>query len=305
MRELHLPECTIRSYDAGEGEPLVLVHGMLTNANVWRKLVERLRDDHRCLTLDLPMGGHLIPVGAVDLSPAGQAQLVVQALDAWGLERVVLVGSDTGTAVVQEIAASHPERVAGLVLTSGDFDRNSPAALFRVVPLIGWIPGAAWVYLAPGYLRPLQRLPLAYGWLAKRAQDPQAVASYFLPTLQSRAIHRDFRRFMRGYRSKYARSAARRLHRYRGPSLIAWSREDRLFPPRHAERLVGLLPGSSLTWIDDSYTLSAEDQPDRLAEAIRGFLRDRAPQDPTRAAQPVLDGTGPADELTTTGPGAA
>jgi len=271
MRELHLTDCTLRGYDTGEGDPLVFVHGMLTNANVWRKLVHRLSFDHRCLTLDLPMGGHVVPVGLDDLSPAAIADLVVQALDVWGLDRATLVGSDTGTAVCQLVATSVPERVGRLILTSGDFRRNSPAALFKCVPPLGWIPGAAFAYLLPGYVRPLQRLPLAYGWLAKRAQDPDAVDSYFLPTLQDREIRRDFRAFLRGYRSKHAEAAAAALGRVQAPALIAWSREDRLFPPGHAEELARLLPNASLEWIDDSYALSAEDQPDHLARAIMAF----------------------------------
>jgi pimeloyl-ACP methyl ester carboxylesterase len=285
MRELHLNGCTLRGYEAGEGEPLLFVHGMLTNANVWRKLVDRLQDRYRCLTLDLPMGGHLVPVGDQDLSPTGIAGLVVQALDAWRLERVTIVGSDTGTAVCQVVATTAPERLNRLILTSGDFRSNSPAALFQGVPPLGWIPGAAWVYLLPGYLRPLQRLPLAYGWLAKRPQDPDAVDSYFLPTLQDAGIHRDFRAFLRGYRRRHAEAAANALGAFDRPALIAWSREDRLFPPRHAEELAHLLPDARLTWIDDSYTLSAEDQPDALAAAVAEFL-ERTP-----AAGPALTTT--------------
>lgn len=272
MRELQLADCVLRGYEAGEGEPLVFVHGMLTNANVWRKLVHRLSNRHRCLTLDLPMGGHLVPVGLDDLSPSANGELVLQALDAWGLERATFVGSDTGTAVCQLIATTAPERVEGLVLTSGDFGKNSPAALFKGVPPLGWIPGAAYGYLVPGYIRPLQRLPLAYGWLAKRPQDPDAVDSYFLPTLKDREIRRDFATFLRGYRSRHAVAAASALGRVTAPALVAWSREDRLFPSRDGEELARRLPHATLAWIDDSYTLSAEDQPDRLAAVVAEFM---------------------------------
>ena len=42
--------------------PIVFVHGLLVNANLWRKVVERLAPDFRCITLDLPLGSHTLPM---------------------------------------------------------------------------------------------------------------------------------------------------------------------------------------------------------------------------------------------------
>ncbi len=53
-------------------------------------------------------------------------------------------------------------------------------------------------------------------------------------------------------------------------------KEDRFFPTRHAEELAAILPGARLEWIEDSYTFSPEDQPDRLAELLAGFVRESA-----------------------------
>ena len=36
----------------------MFVHGLLVNANLWRKVVERLSPDFRCIALDLPLGSH-------------------------------------------------------------------------------------------------------------------------------------------------------------------------------------------------------------------------------------------------------
>jgi pimeloyl-ACP methyl ester carboxylesterase len=277
MRELRVSHGIVRSYEAGSGEPVVFVHGMLTNANVWRKLVERLAPAMRCITLDLPMGGHLAPLPGADLSPSGIAETVVEALDALGLERATIAGNDSGNAVSQIVAVRHPERVERLILTSGDFRENSPAKLFRWVPVLGMAPGLAYFYLLPGYIRPLQRMPIAYGWLAKHRGDPQAVDTYFLPTLKSRAIRDDYKRFALGYRNKHAIAAARELHRFERPTLIAWSREDKLFPGRDGIELSQLLPDARLRWIDDSYGLSPDDNPEQLADAVLDFMQARRP----------------------------
>ena len=58
--------------------------------------------------------------------------------------------------------------------------------------------------------------------------------------------------------------------------LLAWAPEDRFFPFAHAERLADLLPDARLERIEDSRTFVSEDQPQRLAELIAGFVREPA-----------------------------
>jgi pimeloyl-ACP methyl ester carboxylesterase len=84
---------------------------------------------------------------------------------------------------------------------------------------------------------------------------------------------------------RHTLQAAERFGKFDRPALIAWSREDRFFPRRHAERLAEALPNARLAWIDDAYTLVSEDQPERLAELIAAFIREpaaRAPATPGR-----------------------
>src|SRR3712207_3569553 len=86
-RELQLPQGTIRYHDVGSGAPLVLVHGALVNANLWRKVVPLLAPDFRCVALELPLGSHVRPMPAqADLSPPALADLVADAVEALGIE---------------------------------------------------------------------------------------------------------------------------------------------------------------------------------------------------------------------------
>ena len=60
----------IAYFEAGSGAPIVFVHGLLVNANLWRKVVERLSPDFRCIALDLPLGSHTLPMPeGADLAP--------------------------------------------------------------------------------------------------------------------------------------------------------------------------------------------------------------------------------------------
>src|SRR4051794_4733607 len=111
-RQLDLPGGPIRVHERGEGQAVVLVHGLLVNANLWRKVVPRLADKARVIALDLPLGAHAeaMPAGT-DLSPPAFGDLIADAIAALGLEDVTLVGNDTGGGLVQIAVSRHPERI--------------------------------------------------------------------------------------------------------------------------------------------------------------------------------------------------
>lgn len=276
-RTLDLPGGRIRVHETGRGEPIVFVHGLLVNANLWRKVVEPLAKDFRCVALDLPLGSHAVPVGdGADLNPPALAALIAQALEALEFEHVTLVGNDTGGALCQMVVTGHPERVGRLVLTSCDYRDNFPPAAFRPLKGLVRIPGLTQAILHSLRPRAPRRLPLAFGWLTKRPIDPMAEDTYVLAGLTDRGVREDLRRLLPTIHPRHTREAADRLHTFSRPALIAWAKEDRFFPPRHAEELAESLPDSRLEWIEDSYTFSPEDQPARLAELVAAFVRDTA-----------------------------
>jgi len=136
------------------------------------------------------------------------------------------------------------------------------------------IPGALKLLLAPMRFRFPRYLPFAFGWLMRSKLEPAVGDSHVLPILTEKAIARDFARFMIGFDPRYTLEAIEKLKSYDRPVLIAWSRDDRFFPPAHAERLAADIPGARLEWIEDAYTFSMEDQPERLTELIAGFVRE-------------------------------
>jgi pimeloyl-ACP methyl ester carboxylesterase len=266
----------IRAHVKGDGPPIVFVHGVLVNANLWRKVVPRL-DGFKRVTLDLPLGSHLeaMPKGA-DLRVPALANLIADALEALELDSVTLVGNDTGGGLSQVVAVSRPERIGALVLTSCDAFENFPPRFFRIVLAPAAIPGAIPLVFGGMRLRPLRRLPIAYGWLSNKPIDPEADDSYVLPVLTRGPIRRDLRRVLAGIDPRYTIDAALKLTKWDRPTLIAWSANDRFFPPAHGERLAKLIPGARFELIDNARTFSAEDQPERLAALIAAFARERS-----------------------------
>ena len=277
-RELDLQQGRLRVFEAGAGTPIVFVHGLLVNANLWRKVVPRLSPDFRCVTLDLPLGSHTLPMPeSADLSAYGLADLIADAIEALGLEDVTLVGNDTGGALSQMVVTRRPERIGRLVLTSCDYRDNFPPPMFAYLGLAARIPGALKLLTAPMRFRAPRQLPIAFGWLVKRPIDRQAEDSYVLAGAAVPGVQDDVKRVIPGLDKRYTNEAADKLGSFEKPALIAWSREDKFFKPAHAEALAQDLPNARLEWIDDARTFASEDQPERLAELIAGFVREPSP----------------------------
>src|SRR6185312_11038531 len=90
-KEIDLPAGRIRYREAGEGKPVVFIHGFV---------VDSLSDRFRCLAPDWPMGAQQIAMSPdADLSPYGIAALVNSFLEALDLEDVTIVGNDSGGAM--------------------------------------------------------------------------------------------------------------------------------------------------------------------------------------------------------------
>lgn len=267
----------IRAHVTGDGPTIVFVHGALVNANLWRKVVPRL-DGLERVTLDLPLGSHLEPMPKdADMRPPALADLIADSLEALELDDVTVVGSDTGGGLTQILAVSRPQRIGALVLTSCDAFENFPPRFFRIVLAPARIPGAIPIAFGGLRARAVRRLPIAYGWLTNEQIDPDAEDSYVLPALTNKGVARDVRRLMRGLDSKYTIDAALKLAGWDRPALIAWSENDRFFPPEHGERLAKIIPGARFEQIDDARTFSAEDQPERLAGMIGAFVEEALP----------------------------
>src|SRR2546423_4976929 len=113
-----LPQGDVRYYERGSGRPVVFVHGVITNAQLWRKVVPGVAEaGFRCIAPDWPLGAHEIPMRAdADLTPAGNAEVIADFLEALDLRDVILVANDTGGALTQLMLSRRPERVGRVVL---------------------------------------------------------------------------------------------------------------------------------------------------------------------------------------------
>jgi pimeloyl-ACP methyl ester carboxylesterase len=275
MPQLDLTAGTLEYSDSGgDGPTLVLLHGLLMDASLWDDVIADLSVDHRCVAPTLPFGAHRHSMKPdADLSLPGIARLVAELLDRLGLDDVTLIDNDTGGALVQLLAVAGDPRVGRIVLASCDaFDNFPPGLTGKVLFATRRLPSVLFgLFMQQMRLRPIRRLPVAFGWLTKRGDG--ATARWIRPILNQTDIRRDTVRVLRAAAAdrQLLLRAAPGLANYDPPALVAWASEDRVMPLEHGRRLAELLPNSTLVEIPDSYTLIPLDQPGQLANAVRTF----------------------------------
>lgn len=278
VTSIQLSTGTIEYEDSGGDRPVVmLLHGFLMDASLWDGVIADLAVDHRCLAPTLPLGAHRHAMRAdADLSLPSIARLAAEFLDRLDLGNVTLVGNDTGGALVQLLICTDATRIDRIVLASCDaFDNFPPGLTGRALVLAGKLsPTMFGLFMQPMRLKPLRRLPIAFGWLTKRGDA--ATNRWMKPVLHQPEIRQDAVRMLRTVSAEPnpLLKAAESLTTFDRPALIVWAQEDRVMPPDHGRRLADALPQGRLVEIPDSYTLIPQDQPAKLAQLIREFTHE-------------------------------
>jgi len=275
-REIELSAGTISYQDTGGDGPVVLfVHGLLASGMLWAAVVPRLAADARCIVPELPLGAHKRPMKPdAELSPRSVAAMLAELIDKLDLHEVTVVGNDTGGAICQLLVTEHPQRIGRLVLTPCDaFEHFFPPA-FKPMQLAAKIRGGLALTIQPVRIRAIRNSPIGFGWLSKRGIPDEAIDDALGTYFGNKAVRRDTEKFVRNVSKKDTLAAAERLRDFDRPALLAWAREDKFFKVKLAERLLERLPNGRLELIDDSYTFVPIDQPERLAELIREFVRE-------------------------------
>lgn len=273
--EIALPQGRLRYHDRGSGPAILFSHGWLANANLWRHVVARLADRHRCIVPDLPLGAHLVPMGAaLDGTPNGIGRLLNDLVDALELGSIVLVGNDSGGAYAQIATAQRPERVAHLVLNACEtpYDPFPPTA-FDGLKLAASAPESLAALLAPLRDRAVRHGPAAFGGLVKHPIDEAVSDSYALPILEIPGIADDAARVMAAASRDFVAPAGERLIAgYSGPVTFIWPTEDRFFSLPNVRRYAGELQRAAVELVENAYAFTPEDQPARFAELLATAL---------------------------------
>ena len=273
MRQVRLSAGTVEYDDSGgDGPVLVFLTGAFVGATLWRHVVADLRQDHRCVVLEVPLGAHRIPMRPdADLSSRGLAALVAEFLGLLDLRAVTLIGCDWGGA--QLVAAYHAERLSRLVLMPQEsFDNFPPGLPGRLLHLSSKVPGATLIALQTLRIRGLRRSPVNFGLLSTRPVPDDFMDACLAPSLRSAGVRRDMLKYLRATRRGEYEQVAAKLGDFTGPALVLWAPQSRMMRSENGKRLTQALPHGRLVEVPDSFTLMPEDQPQACAAEIRSFI---------------------------------
>ncbi|WP_157909348.1 alpha/beta fold hydrolase [Acinetobacter piscicola] len=272
QKTIQLPCGAINLRENGKGYPVIFLHGIVTNSLVWRHVVAGLGSEVRCIVPDLPLGSHKSALPNTDLSIPGIAQIVVDLLDSLNIEHAVIVGNGYGGDIAQVIAAKYPERISGLVLIATNAFDSDPWTVKLLGKVAALLSHAKILQTFALKSKIVQRLPIAYGGVTKRAIPQEIMVDYLSPLQCDPLVYKDLLRFFEELSPSYLAEYSPMLAEYKKPSLLIWPREEKFFPAEGAVRLAKTLPHCSLEIVDDAYAWVPEDNPNALVRLLTEFL---------------------------------
>jgi pimeloyl-ACP methyl ester carboxylesterase len=264
-----------RYLTAGEGPPLLLLHGVGDNALDWQWVMPTLARTYRVYAPDLPgSGGSAKPLA--DYSPAFFTRFVAAFLDALGVERAAVVGNSLGGLVGLRLALSEPERVTALgLVSSASLGREVTYAL-RSLALPGYGKLAvAWGKRRPGAAqRALGRSALLFArpWRVPRKWLKEQYRLARLPGfLEAQLATVRAQVGLKGQREVLVD----RLPQLQRPTLIVWGTRDRVLPYSQGQEAVAHLPEGALQLIPECGHSPQVEQPERFASGLGEFLNEK------------------------------
>ena len=264
--------------EAGQGPPLVLIHGIAEAAWVWESIIPALARAHRVVAPDLLGHGHSSkPRG--DYSLGNQATLIRDLMISLDMDRATLIGHSLGGGITMQFAYQYPERCQRMVLIDSGGLGQDVTFMLRSLGL----PGADLVapLVLSGTVKNL--IQGAIGWLGRRGlkaglghralwrsyaglTEP-ATRAAFIATVRAVIDQR-------GQRV----SALERLYLARAmPTMLLWGEKDRIIPVSHALTAHREMPGSRLEIVTGAGHFVQMETPDRVAELILDFLATTRP----------------------------
>lgn len=259
-----------RVEEHGVGDPVVLVHGLGTDASAWDRIVPLLASNYRVLTVDLPgyaLNSHVDYVPHADDLAAGLDALLAR-LD---IASAVFVGHSFGGAVSLITAHHYPSRCAGLALIApGGFG----VELNPVVPLMGTRAGAAMLraLYAPRAARTIERIAAR---VESRSVGSRVRIAELMETYDRLRTRKAREQFQASVRESMALNSdidrTQIVINARIPVLVLWGREDRVLPPWQAKNVSSMLPWSTVRMLDGVGHTPHRSTPDAVVREIEAF----------------------------------
>lgn len=254
----------IRYVRKGQGETVVLIHGLASSIFTWADMIDPLSREFDVIALDLPGFGGSSQPG--DLSFDDTVVAVLGLMDALGVSKGHLVGNSMGGAISLVIAARHPERVDHLVIVdSAGLDLKERALPLTVQLLASGTAGAIADHV------PVRR-SLTLATLRQLVHDPsrvtdERVREYVAPLLRPGALT-SIRSLLLSRRDQ---GVEEDLAAIRAPTLVVWGRFDPWLPESHGDRFARAIKGARKVVLETGH-MPQEEKPADMARLLGEFF---------------------------------
>jgi pimeloyl-ACP methyl ester carboxylesterase len=274
--EIHGHQVAFRR--AGQGDTILLIHGMAGSSRTWREVMPALAVHHQVVAPDLiGHGASGKPPG--DYSLGAFASSLRDLLDVLGIDRVTVVGQSLGGGVAMQFAYQFPERCDRLVLVSSGGLGREVSWMLRALSL----PGAEFVLpvVAPAFV--CERGNTVSRWLRDHGFRQDRAAEMW-DAYSSLSVGENRNAFLRTLRAVVdpggqAIDASDRLYLTEArPTLIIWGDDDSIIPVSHAYAAHVAMPNSRLEIFEGvGHFPQVEDAP-RFVEVLESFLASSQPE---------------------------
>lgn len=279
---------------AGEGDPVLLLHGWPQNWWQWHKVMPALAAEHRILAADLR------GLGWTDAPPWGynprtQADDVIGLLDALGIQRCAVIGTDWGGAVGYLLALRHPDRVTRfMVLNTANVFWRPTLRRFASVLRLWHIAVNAMPLLGPRLMRhAMPRWALRHWSRETGLLDPEDQEIFLAQFREEDRV----RAAVRYYRDLLCReiplivAGQYTWGRLTVPTLILSGDSDPILPPRQMAAPTGWEANIEMELLNDIGHFPSLETPDRLIQRALRFLATDERDDQRSVGPPSADST--------------
>ena len=249
---------------------------MLLNNYLWRHQQEALSDIRRTIAVDLLAHGKTEIGPGQDVSVTANAKMLAEFLDAMAIDKVDIVGNDSGGGICQIFSALYSERVRSLTLTNCDTHDNWPPVAFQ--PFVAMVKAGGLrktldamlsdkaIYRSPDALGP------AYEHPEKLLDD--TIERYLRPLVATEQRTRDLERFVNAFDNKHTVAIEPKLKTLQAPTLIIWGTDDVYFDVKWSHWLSNTIPGTKRrVEFEGARIFFPEERPEDFNKELRDFWK--------------------------------
>ncbi len=269
--ELHGDKVAYR--DEGDGETLLLIHGMAGSSDSWRSVLPQLSKRYRVIAPDLLGHGQSDKPRISDYSLGAFAVWLRDLLDELGVSQATLVGHSLGGGVAMQFVYQHPDYVKRLVLISSGGLGPDVGLILRLLSA----PGAELVLpiVAPKFV--LTAGNKVRSWLsAAGIQSPRGAEIWSAySSLSDPATRQSFLRTLRSvvdYRGQAVSAVSKLGLREQLPIMAIWGERDDIIPVDHAHAAHEVRPDVRLEVLPNVGHFAQVEAPNDVVELIEDFI---------------------------------